>query len=144
MKDASMVAGGFRSKMINLEDSVFLIAQDKSTSSTKGNNNATCPNFFHRHNKSQRNNHEAAKPQPNMILLKAAKTVLHSAWFCSFAQRAWIAFNELGISCEHVESLTIDPHTKVYIKSPELLQRNLKGLVPTLVQTDEQGESFEN
>lgn len=79
-----------------------------------------------------------------MILLKAAKTVLHSAWFCPFAQRAWIALNELGISYELVESLTIDPQTEVYIKSPELLQLNPKGLVPTLVQTDEQGEIFEN
>jgi glutathione S-transferase len=70
-----------------------------------------------------------------MMLLGNAKqqhNVLYSAWFCPFAQRAWIALNELDVPYRLVESLTIDPQTEAYIKDPELLNYNPKGLVPVL------------
>jgi glutathione S-transferase len=69
-----------------------------------------------------------------MIALTGAKTVIYSAWFCPFAQRAWSALNELGVEYELVEALKIDPATESYIKDEELLKCNPKGLVPTIVQ----------
>ena len=62
------------------------------------------------------------------------KTILYSAWFCPFAQRAWCALNELGVTYTLVEALTVDPTTEAYIKDPALLESNPKGLVPTVVQ----------
>ena len=50
----------------------------------------------------------------------------YNAWFCPFAQRAWIALLEKGVNFELVE---IDP----YIKTPEWLAVNPRGMVPTIV-----------
>ena len=46
---------------------------------------------------------------------------LYSAWFCPFAQRAWIALLAKGTEFEYVEK---DP----YNKTPELLAANPRGL----------------
>ena len=50
----------------------------------------------------------------------------YNAWFCPFAQRAWIAFLEKGVQFEYIEQ---DP----YNKTPEWLALNPQGLVPTIV-----------
>lgn len=51
---------------------------------------------------------------------------LYCAWFCPFAQRAWIAFLEKGIPFEYVE-------INSYAKPPELMAVNPNGLVPVIV-----------
>ena len=51
---------------------------------------------------------------------------LYNAWFCPYAQRAWIAFLEKGVKFEYIEQ---DP----YNKTPEWLALNPQGLVPTIV-----------
>ena len=56
----------------------------------------------------------------------ASKPKLYNAWFCSFAQRAWIALLEKGVDFEYIET---DP----YDKTPEWLAINPKGFVPTIV-----------
>ena len=50
----------------------------------------------------------------------------YNAWFCPFAQRAWIAFLEKGVEFEYVEQ---DP----YNKTPEWLAVNPRGMVPAIV-----------
>lgn len=47
--------------------------------------------------------------------------------------------NELGVPYDKVEALTIDPLTEQYKKDPGLLRANSKGLVPTIVQVDDNG-----
>ena len=51
---------------------------------------------------------------------------LYSAWFCPFAQRAWIALVEKGVEFEYIEQ---DP----YNKTPEWLAINPRGMVPVIV-----------
>jgi len=58
-----------------------------------------------------------------------AKPQLYCAWFCPFAQRAWIALNEKQVDYEYVET---DP----YNKTPEFLSVNPRGLVPALVHNN--------
>ena len=55
-----------------------------------------------------------------------AVPTLYNAWFCPFAQRAWLALLEKGVQFTYVEQ---DP----YNKSPEWLAVNPKGLVPAIV-----------
>lgn len=50
----------------------------------------------------------------------------YNAWFCPFAQRAWIALLEKGVEFEYVEQ---DP----YNKTPEWLAVNPRGLVPAIL-----------
>ena len=57
---------------------------------------------------------------------------LYSAWFCPYAQRAWMVLNNIGIDYNLIESLEIDTATHGYKKNPRLLEINKKGLVPTL------------
>jgi len=67
--------------------------------------------------------------------ITSVRTILYSAWFCPFAQRAWCALNEFGkMDYTLVEALTVDPTTEAYIKDPGLLESNPQGLVPTVVQ----------
>lgn len=51
---------------------------------------------------------------------------LYNAWFCPFAQRAWISLLEKGVKFEYIEQ---DP----YNKTPEWLTINPRGLVPVIV-----------
>lgn len=60
---------------------------------------------------------------------------LYSSWFCPYAQRVWCALNEFNIIYKLVESFDLDPDTHKYIKHPDLLKHNPKGLVPTIVET---------
>ncbi|ELT89606.1 hypothetical protein CAPTEDRAFT_190410 [Capitella teleta] len=53
------------------------------------------------------------------------KPKLYSAWFCPFAQRAWMALVHKGVDFEYVEQ---DP----YDKTAEWLAINPRGLVPTI------------
>ncbi len=55
-----------------------------------------------------------------------ATPVLYNAWFCPFAQRAWIALLEKGVKFEYIEQ---DP----YDKTQEWLSINPRGLVPVIV-----------
>ncbi|OWF54937.1 glutathione S-transferase U26-like [Mizuhopecten yessoensis] len=55
-----------------------------------------------------------------------SKVKLYCAWFCPFAQRAWIAFLEKGLPFEYVEN-------NPYEKTPELIAVNPNGLVPVIV-----------
>jgi len=55
-----------------------------------------------------------------------SKPILYCAWFCPFAQRAWLSLKEKGIDFEYREQ---DP----YDKTPEFLAINPRGLVPALV-----------
>lgn len=50
----------------------------------------------------------------------------YNAWFCPFAQRAWIAFLEKGVAFEYIEQ---DP----YNKTAEWLAVNPRGMVPAIV-----------
>ena len=61
-----------------------------------------------------------------------AKLRLYSAWFCPYAQRAWMVVNNLRIEYNLIESLEIDKTTQGYKKNKRLLEINPKGLVPTL------------
>jgi Glutathione S-transferase len=60
----------------------------------------------------------------------------YSAWFCPYAQRAWLTLEHHKIPFEYVESLTVKDDQKEgdhgYQKTPRLLELNPKGLVPTL------------
>ncbi|KAK2186874.1 hypothetical protein NP493_185g01012 [Ridgeia piscesae] len=51
---------------------------------------------------------------------------LYCAWFCPFAQRAWISLLHKGIEFEYIEQ---DP----YDKSAEWLAVNPRGLVPAIL-----------
>ena len=51
---------------------------------------------------------------------------LYCAWFCPFAQRAWIALEHKGVKYDYVEQ---DP----YNKTPEWLAINPRGLVPAII-----------
>eukprot|EP00927_Polykrikos_kofoidii_P077848 TRINITY_DN74752_c0_g1_i1.p1 TRINITY_DN74752_c0_g1~~TRINITY_DN74752_c0_g1_i1.p1 ORF type:complete len:274 (+),score=37.69 TRINITY_DN74752_c0_g1_i1:68-889(+) len=58
-----------------------------------------------------------------------------SAWFCPYAQRAWIALEHHGLPYQRHEALKPDKPGEDfvgYIKLPRLLELNPKGLVPTL------------
>ncbi|XP_005095748.1 probable glutathione S-transferase [Aplysia californica] len=55
-----------------------------------------------------------------------SKVQLYCAWFCPFAQRAWIALNEKQVDYEYIET---DP----YNKTPEFLSVCPRGLVPSVV-----------
>jgi len=54
-----------------------------------------------------------------------------SAWFCPYAQRAWIALNHHKVPYNKIESLVIK--NGGYEKTPMLLEKNPKGLVPTII-----------
>lgn len=56
----------------------------------------------------------------------ASVPTLYNAWFCPFAQRAWLALLEKNVYFKYVEQ---DP----YNKSPEWLAVNPRGLVPAIV-----------
>ena len=56
----------------------------------------------------------------------SSSTTLYNAWFCPFAQRAWLALLEKGVQFTYVEQ---DP----YNKTPEWLAVNPRGLVPAIV-----------
>jgi len=60
------------------------------------------------------------------------KIRFYSAWFCPYAQRAWMVLNNLGCTYNLIESLVVDNTTQVYKKNSRLLEINQKGLVPTL------------
>lgn len=66
------------------------------------------------------------------MALAPANLRLYSAWFCPYAQRAWMVVNNLKINYNLIESLEIDKTTQGYKKNERLLEINLKGLVPTL------------
>lgn len=54
------------------------------------------------------------------------KPIFYNAWFCPFAQRAWIGLNHRKIEYKYMEQ---DP----YDKSGEWLKVNPRGLVPALI-----------
>lgn len=55
-----------------------------------------------------------------------------SAWFCPYAQRAWIALEHTGVPFERIEALKLNEDRNSYWKDDRLLAVNPKGLVPTL------------
>lgn len=63
---------------------------------------------------------------------------LFSAWFCPYAQRAWIALNHCNVDFELIEGLVLDnknvAEARGYNKDARLLEANPHGLVPTIVQ----------
>ena len=58
-----------------------------------------------------------------------AVPTLYNAWFCPFAQRAWLSLLEKEVEFSYFEQ---DP----YNKSPEWLAVNPKGLVPAIVHNN--------
>lgn len=62
----------------------------------------------------------------NLEIKMAAPPILYNAWFCPFAQRAWIALLEKGVKFEYIEQ---DP----YNKTPEWLAISPTGLVPVII-----------
>lgn len=60
----------------------------------------------------------------------------YCAWFCPYAQRAWLALEFHQIPYDYIESLTVNKKQEEglngYTKNPRLLELNPKGLVPTL------------
>ena len=60
---------------------------------------------------------------------------LYTAWFCPFAQRAWIALLAKGTEFEYIEQ---DP----YNKTPEWLAINPRGMIPVIV--DENKSVYES
>jgi len=69
-------------------------------------------------------------------LLRPEMMKFYSAWFCPYAQRAWIVLEHHNIDYELVESLIVrkdqDGGHNGYDKNSRLLELNPKGLVPTL------------
>ena len=70
---------------------------------------------------------------------------LLSAWFCPYAQRAWIALNEkLGVGnfqiTEAMKTMEPDDH---YEKIPLLLECNPNGLVPVIIDRRQQQQGEE-
>jgi len=67
----------------------------------------------------------------------AMQLKFYSAWFCPYAQRAWLTLNYHNIPFEYVESLAVNSNQEEghngYTKHPDLLKLNPKGLVPTIV-----------
>lgn len=63
------------------------------------------------------------------------KLTFYTAWFCPYAQRAWIALEHSGVRYESVEALTFNPD-QTYKKSPRLLACNPNGLVPTITRNN--------
>jgi glutathione S-transferase len=63
-------------------------------------------------------------------------TQFYSAWFCPYAQRAWLTLEHHQIPYDYVESLSVKKDQSEgqhgYEKNPRLLELNPKGLVPTL------------
>ena len=59
------------------------------------------------------------------MLCRMATPKLYAAWFCPYAQRAWIAMLYKGVNFEYVE-------TNPYVKSPEWLAISPLGLVPAV------------
>ena len=55
-----------------------------------------------------------------------------SAWFCPYAQRAWIALEHTGVPFERIEALKLNDDRNSYWKDERLIAVNPKGLVPTL------------
>mmetsp|Transcript_20229 Transcript_20229/g.36687 ORF Transcript_20229/g.36687 Transcript_20229/m.36687 type:complete len:264 (+) Transcript_20229:53-844(+) len=70
-----------------------------------------------------------------------------SAWFCPYAQRAWIALEHHGLKYQKVEGLLPDApgdDFAGYKKHPRLLELNPKGLVPTLCEGSGSSPVFES
>ncbi|CAB9506539.1 Glutathione S-transferase, N-terminal domain [Seminavis robusta] len=77
---------------------------------------------------------------------KEVDVVLYCSWFCPFAQRAWIAVEELGINYEYVECnpYKVDPrepggYTKQSLSlpdkqklMPQFMKTSPRGLVPAI------------
>lgn len=88
--------------------------------------------------------------------LKRAKTSdsqepwkLLTAWFCPYAQRAWIALNHHKVPFERVEAMKLKiPEGKLlkdavaYDKDAILLKHHPSGLVPTIVDREEAGPAI--
>jgi glutathione S-transferase len=59
----------------------------------------------------------------------------YCAWFCPYAQRAWLTLNHHNLPFDYIESLTVNSDQQLgengYTKHPGLLKLNPKGLVPT-------------
>eukprot|EP00756_Hemistasia_phaeocysticola_P003915 Hpha_TRINITY_DN12520_c0_g1::TRINITY_DN12520_c0_g1_i1::g.50817::m.50817/K00799/GST, gst; glutathione S-transferase len=55
-----------------------------------------------------------------------------TAWFCPYAQRAWMTLEKFKVPYQHIEALKFDKSGNGYIKDQRLLDINSKGLVPTL------------
>lgn len=64
--------------------------------------------------------------EPVQTMAIASVPKLYSAWFCPFAQRAWIALVAKGVEFEYIEQ---DP----YNKTSEWLTINPRGMVPVIV-----------
>jgi len=63
------------------------------------------------------------------------KMNLYSAWFCPYAQRAWMVLEHCSIPYNYIESLLLNNESNGdhgYTKNPRLLEVNPKGLVPTI------------
>lgn len=70
----------------------------------------------------------------------APQIELLSAWFCPYAQRAWIALEEKCPGKFTVtESMTIDTPSKRFEKTALLLEKNAKGQVPVII--DRRGDN---
>lgn len=76
-----------------------------------------------------------ARKRPASAMAGPTEVEFFSAWFCPYAQRAWIALEHHGVPYKKVEGLLPDKPGEDfvgYIKNPRLLELNPKGLVPTL------------
>jgi len=96
---------------------------------------------------------------PTAVVSSASKKRLHSeldcgtelefftAWFCPYAQRAWIALEHHSVRYKSVEALLPDKPGEEfvgYIKNPRLLELNPKGLVPTLIEVGGSAPVYES
>ena len=59
---------------------------------------------------------------------------LLSAWFCPYAQRAWIAIEHKQVPYHLREVMSIAPDNISYIKKPQLLEFSPNGMVPCFVE----------
>lgn len=88
---------------------------------------------------------EGVEPPPKKAKMSVAGTwKFCSAWFCPYAQRAWIALNHHRVPYEKIEALTLKQapgeelkDVKGYEKHPLLLRHHPSGLVPTIVDSSE-------
>lgn len=67
-----------------------------------------------------------------------------TAWFCPYAQRAWLSLEICKLEYKPVEGLQIAEDTISYIKHNMLLRHNPNALVPTIVDAKEEYSVYDS
>eukprot|EP00928_Gymnodinium_smaydae_P075613 TRINITY_DN58628_c0_g1_i1.p1 TRINITY_DN58628_c0_g1~~TRINITY_DN58628_c0_g1_i1.p1 ORF type:complete len:272 (+),score=28.52 TRINITY_DN58628_c0_g1_i1:150-965(+) len=87
------------------------------------------------------------RKRPASELSSRKELEFFSAWFCPYAQRAWIALEHHGLPYKKIEGLIPDKPGEDfvgYVKNPRLLELNPKGLVPTISEGNDSPPVYES